>query len=262
MKKIASLILAGALTLGLAVPALAAASLTTINVNGTKLTLPQTQPAGEVIPMRAFVEADNGGADWFAEDNQSMFYIDGATMFVDFATGTADVMGEVFEGAFAVNGVTYAPVAAVEAMAGVSVTVKGTTCDIKTPSSNPMVKLAKDIQTAAAMGSTMSVSLDEMVSYHGAPADAIAETVAYMPMMINADTVIVAKANKGKMKEVKQFLEDRKAATIQGFENYLPEPLELAKEGKIGTNGDYAMLIISRDNAAAIKLFNDFAKAN
>lgn len=262
MKKIASLILAGALTLGLAVPALAAATLSTITVNGTKLTLPKDQPAGEVVPMRAFVEADNGGAEWFAEDNQSMFYIDGASMFVDFATGTADVMGEVFEGAFAVNGVTYAPVAAVEAMAGVSVTVSGTTCDIKTPSSDPMVKLAKDIQTTTEMGSTMSVSLDEMVAYHGAPADAIEEAVAYMPMMINADTVIVAKAANGKMKEVKQFLEDRKAVTIQGFENYLPEPLELAKEGKIVTNGDYAMLIISRDNAAAIKLFNDFAKAN
>lgn len=265
MKKYASLALMGALTLSLAGSALAmppgATKLSSITVNGTALTLPQTQPAGEFIPMRAFVEADNGGASWYAEDNQSLFYIDGASMIVDFATGTADVLGEVFDGAFASNGVTYAPVAAVEAMAGVSVTVNDGVCAIQTPSADPMVQLAKTIQETTGMASGSKATMEELVSFWGAPEDAFEELVAYLPMMVRADTVIVAKAADGKMKEVKQFLEDRKAATIQSFEQYLPDPLEMAKQGKVVTNGDYAMLIISPDNSAAVKLFNDFVKA-
>ena len=61
--------------------------------------------------------------------------------------------------------------------------------------------------------------------------------------------------------DAKADLEARKAATVQNFENYLPGPLEMAKNGKVVSNGNYVMLIISGDNAKAVELFNAFVKA-
>lgn len=258
MKKILSAALAGALVLSLAVPALAAGSNVYV-VNGKTLNT-SSLPQADGIPMRAFVEADGGAAEWYAEDNMSLFYIDGASMSVDFASGKAEVGSESFSGAFAVAGVTYAPVEAVEAMEGVSVTVSGNTYTITTPTADPLNQLAKDIIAQTGMGNGMKASSADLANYYGISADLFESVVAYLPMMINADTIIVGKVNSGKMNDAKEALEARKAATIQNFENYLPAPLEMAENGKIVSNGDYVMLIISPDNTTATSLFNTFVK--
>ena len=73
--------------------------------------------------------------------------------------------------------------------------------------------------------------------------------------MISADTIIIGQVAEGQMEAAQAALEEVRATTQRGFENYLPEPLERAKNGRVVTSGDYIMLIISGDNDAAIDLF-------
>lgn len=259
MKKLTCLALAGALSLSMAVPALAAAQ-KTLTVNGAKVDVSKL-PVADGIPMRAFVESDGGSAEWYPEDNCSLFFIDGSSVMVEFATGNITVDGQTFQGGKAVEGVTYIPVKAVEAMNGVSVTETASGYTITTPSSDPLVKLAKDILEKAGMAAGMKASASEMEAYYGIRSASFESVVGYFPMMVNADTVIIGKVNSGKMADAKADLEARKAATIQNFENYLPAPLEMAKNGKVVSSGDYVMLIISGDNDKAVELFNAFVKA-
>lgn len=267
MKKLAALVLAGALSLSLAAPALAAdtpvlisAKRPVITVNGVTLNTSKL-PQADGIPLRAFVEADGGSAEWYAKENQSLFYTEDGTISVDFAAGTATVDRDmVFEGVKAVEGVTFAPAAVVDALPGVTVTEKNGDYTITTSSADPVVKLAKDIQKQAGMGKGMKATAGNMKEFYGIDPDNYDSCVGYFPMMINADTVFVGKVKSGKMAAAKKELEARKQATIQNFENYLPGPLEMSKNGKVVSNGSYVMLIISGDNDKAVELFNSFVK--
>jgi len=259
MKRIISLVLVCVLCLALTGPALAAPYGKTLTVNGTSVKVSHL-PACEGIPMRAFVEADGGSAEWYPEDNCSLFYIEGSSVMVDFATGEALVDGQSFKGAKAVEGVTFIPVEAVKAMSGVKVSETAGGYAITTPSSDPLVKLAKDIQQKTNMGSGMKASAAEMEAYYGIRSASFKSVVGYFPMMINAHTLVIGEVNSGKMADAKADLEARKTATIQNFENYLPAPLEMAKNGKIVSSGNYVMLVISDDNAKAVELFNAFVK--
>lgn len=267
MKKLAALVLAGALSLSLAAPALAAdtpvlisAKRPVITVNGVTLNTSKL-PQADGIPLRAFVEADGGSAEWYAKENQSLFYTEDGTISVDFAAGTATVDRDmVFEGVKAVEGVTFAPAAVVDALPGVTVTEKNGDYTITTSSADPVVKLAKDIQKQAGMGKGMKATAGNMKEFYGIVPDNYDSCVGYFPMMINADTVFVGKVKSGKMAAAKKELEARKQATIQNFENYLPGPLEMSKNGKVVSNGRYVMLIISGDNDKAVELFNSFVK--
>ena len=66
---------------------------------------------------------------------------------------------------------------------------------------------------------------------------------------------MIGKVAPGKMDAAKEALEAQRAATQQSFEQYLPGPLEVAKNGQVVTSGDYIMLILSSDNDTAIDLF-------
>ena len=46
-----------------------------------------------------------------------------------------------------------------------------------------------------------------------------------------------------------------RAAIQQSFEQYLPDPLAMAKAGRVVESGDYLMLIISPDVDKAVELF-------
>lgn len=266
MKKFASLALAGALTLTLAAPALAAdlpllisTRRPVITVNGVALDTSKL-PQADGIPLRAFVEADGGSATWYAEDNQSLFFIDGASISVDFATGAATVGDKSFQGVEAVEGVTFASAEVVDAMEGVSVTEENGNFLITTASADPMVQLARNIQEQTEMARGMKQTAAQMKEFYNLDTDNFTSVVAYMPMMISADAVIIGQVASGKMETAKTELEAIRAQIQRGFENYLPGPLELAKNGKIVTNGNYVMLIISADNDTAVDLFNSAVK--
>ena len=272
MKKISALLLAGLLSLSLipsagaegpvlsARPPLIAPnpmSAPTLSVNGVSVDI-SGLPGGEGIPMRAFVEADEGQAVWKEADKTSIFSLEGTRMSVDLVTGTVTVdRDQVFEGGQLLRGVTYAPVEAVEAMEGVSVTRTETGYAITTASADPLTRLAKEIREATGMGTGMKNGRDELESYYGIRKENFESVVGYMPMMISADTVIVGKVAPGKMEEAKADLEARKQATIQSFEQYLPGPLKMAQNGRIVASGDYVMLLISPDNETGIQLFQD-----
>lgn len=267
MKKFASLILAGTLSLSLAAPALAAnegimlisAKLPSITVNGVALDMTKL-PVADGIPLRAFVEADGGSAEWYPDENLSLFFTDDGSIQVKYETGTAEVAGETFEGATAVDGVTFVPFAVVDAMTDVEVKEENGDYIITTSSSNPLVKLAKNIQETTEMGRGMKQSGAQLEEFFGIKAANFESMVAYMPMMINADTVVIGKVADGKMKDAKADLQARQEATIKSFEQYLPGPLEMAKNGKVVSSGDYVMLIISPDTDTAIELFNAAVK--
>lgn len=267
MKKLATLALTGALSLSLTAPTLAvntpmliSAKQSVITVNGVVLDTSKL-PQADGIPLRAFVEADGGSAEWYAEENTSLFFLESSAISVDFASGTAIVEGDmVFQGARAVEGVTFVPAAVVDALSGVSVTEKDGNYTITTPSSDPLVKLAKEIQSQAGLGKGMKATPENMKEFYGIDPNNYDNAVGYFPMMINADTVFVGKVKPGKMEAAKKELEAQKEATIRNFENYLPGPLEMAKNGRVVTNGSYVMLIISGDNDKAVELFDGFVK--
>ena len=74
--------------------------------------------------------------------------------------------------------------------------------------------------------------------------------------MVRADSVVIGKLAEGADKAAaKAELEAHRAAIQQSFEQYLPDPLAMAKAGRVVESGDYLMLIISPDVDKAVELF-------
>ena len=110
------------------------------------------------------------------------------------------------------------------------------------------------------MGASIKLDAAGMEESYNIPADCFTEAIGFFPMIVSADTIVIGKVADGKMDDAKAALEAQRALTQQNFEQYLPEPLERAKNGQIVTSGDYIMLIISGDNDTAIQMFKDGVK--
>lgn len=223
-------------------------------------------PSG-YVPMRALCEAAGGSAEWYAEDNQSLFFFDENSIIVDFKEMSVKVGAgsDPLEGAAPYldpAGYTFLPVSVLDGLESVSVNsnpeLDVERYDITTSASDPTVKLVKSILEAVESAARMKHTPAEMEEYLGIHQENFTEIVGYFPMMINADTVVVGKVAEGKMDAAKEDLEARKEQTIQNFVNYLPGPLEMAQNGQIvvAPDGEHIMLIISGDNDKAIELFN------
>ncbi|HIY73871.1 MAG TPA: DUF4358 domain-containing protein [Candidatus Intestinimonas merdavium] len=262
MKRVLSA--AAALTLALSLGTSALAYSGTITLNGASLstaTLPDA-PTGAVIPLRAVVEADYGFVDWYADENRSFFSLDGNSIYVDCATGAIELNGETLSNMKAtfVQGVTFVPASLLGKLEGCSAQVKGSDVTITTPNGDVLVRLARSIISEVGMAATMKLDAAGMAEMYNIPSDCFTEAVGFFPMMVSADTVVIGKVADGKMADAKAALEDQRALTQQNFEQYLPEPLERAKNGQVVTSGDYIMLIISGDNDTAIQMFQDGVK--
>ena len=138
---------------------------------------------------------------------------------------------------------------------GYTAAVKGSDITITTPNGESLTRLARSIIDQVGMGATMKQDAAGMEEFYGVPASCFTQAVGFFPMMISADTIIIGQVAEGQMEAAQAALEEVRATTQRGFENYLPEPLERAKNGRVVTSGDYIMLIISGDNDAAIDLF-------
>lgn len=296
MKKILSLTLAGALSLGLCVPALAAQRpdgwtpadgargqlpapevvdvpvseqyAATITLDGEELDLSGIPgaPAG-YVPMRAVCEASHGGlAEWYETDNQALFFLDSKSILVDFNTMTVQIAFETAEGVTPYvdpRGYTFLPVSLLDSLDTVTVNdnpeLDVERYDIKTSASDPMVRLANTIAETCEMPNLMPNSLTEMVDYHQFTAENYEHLVAMAPgMNIVSNTVLIAQVAEGKMDDAKADFQSFKDLQIRNFEQYLPGPLEMAKNGEIvvSPDGTHLMLIISEQNDKAIELFN------
>lgn len=235
----------------------------TVTLNGVELDL-SAIPGAPIgyIPMRALCEAEpDGMAEWYQEDNQGSFNLDGHSIIADFATGAVQVNFETQEGItyFLRDGVTFIHCDVLAALDGISVNTNPELSveryDVTTTNGLPLTKLAREIRDAVAEGAVMKNKSSELGEYYGLTSDLFEEVTGFSPMMINSQTVIIGKPAEGKLEDAKKQLEQRKADIIQSFEGYLPDPYEMAKNGEVVTEGDYVMLIISDDNAKGIEMF-------
>lgn len=218
-------------------------------------------PAG-YVPMRLLSEANGGSASWYPEDNQALFVFDETSVLVDFNAKTVEVARELQEGVepyLDPAGYTFLPVSVLSAIETVTVNDDGECYTITTSASDPDVKVIRSIMEAVESGARMKSSPAEMEEYMGIHQENFTSIIGYFPMMINADTIVIGEAAEGKMDAAKEDLEARKQTTIQNFENYLPDPYEMAQNGQIvvAPDGSHIMLIISGDNDKAIEMFNE-----
>lgn len=237
-----------------------------ITVNGVEVDTTDIPgaPTG-YVPMRAVTEADEGTVEWIPEERSAFFSLDNNSINVNVDTGAVMLLFEVVEDVtayFDPTGYTYLPVSFLNSLETVTVNdnpeLDVERYDIVTSNSQPMVKLAKSILAEAEVGAGQKVGLADMVQYYEFGEDNYEELVAYLPMMINADTLIIAKPAEGKMEAAKDDLQNKLNVTLQNFEHYLEDPYKMAQGGQIveSPNGEYVMLIISNNNDKAIELFN------
>ena len=256
MKRFLSAAAAAALALSLNTAALAAGGYAgSITINGTALDtsgLPAASAPYTAVPLRSVAESDYGYAAWYPEEGRSFFSLDGNSIYVDCATGAIELNGEAQTGMTAsfTQGVTFVPVELLNHLEGYTATVQDSRIAIVTPNGEALTKLARQIIAKIELGASNKPAESELKEYYGLDTARFDEVAAFFPMMIKS----------GEMDAVKKELEAVRARTQQSFEQYLPEPLERAKNGRVVTSGDYVMLIISGDNDTAIQMFRDGVK--
>lgn len=96
--------------------------------------------------------------------------------------------------------------------------------------------------------STMPIDKEVAKSVYEIDETQIEEIIGAMPMMnVHASQYVVIKATEGNVENVKAKLETYGQSYEQQWERYLPEQYELVKNRKIGTNGNYAYMIIAQN---------------
>jgi len=232
-----------------------------VTVNGTPLDLSALPAAPGHIPMRPLCEALGEYVEWIPDENSAVFSLNDTGIIVSFDTMAVQADFEEQEGVKALvrEGVTYLPAQFLAGLDGVEIQIGSAPeerYDISV-AGNPLLALVEDIrtQTGMAMGQQLTEEYYALLDIDTTHFESVA---GYIPMMVNADTIIIGKYAPGADRDAaKAEFEARKAATIQSFENYLPDPLEMAKNGRIveSAGGAYLMLIISPDNERAVELF-------
>ena len=106
-------------------------------------------------------------------------------------------------------------------------------------------------------------SLDDQIlaDFYGIdPADLV-EYVWKMPFMnTQATEFFIAQVQPDKMDTVKTALENRQAALEEQWSQYLPDQLELVKNYKLVTNGDYIMFAVTEYADEVVTEFNTYTK--
>lgn len=223
-----------------------------------------TVPAG-YVPMRAIVQADNGTCFWDKEAYESWFSLDRFQIIANFNDMTVSVDGETVEGAASLllNGVTYLPVSVFDGLEGYEVVDNSAngveSYDIKTPNGAPIVMLANEIMEAADMGMGMKVSPAELEEIYGEAlgfkAEYMTEGVAFMPMMVSPDTLVIGKAAEGKVKDLEECFEAFRKTQEDTFTWYLSHNLPKVQNAKFVISGDWFMFLIGENADEAVAAF-------
>ena len=208
-----------------------------IAVNGEELDLsgiPAAEDGIYLLPMRVVTEADYGFADWYTEENQGYFALDDHRIYVNFSDNSVEVDGEKLEDVTAtvIDGVTFLPASVIDGLEGYSVLIGASEpafISISTPNGAPLTKLAREIMDTTEMASSMKNSAETLKDFVGIDPANYDEFVSFSSMMIRADALFI--------------------------EQYLPAPLEMAKNGKIVEKDGYVALFISPDVDKAIEMF-------
>ena len=223
-----------------------------------------TVPAG-YIPLRAVIQADGGSAYWDSYEYSSSFYYEFGTIVANFNDMSVSVNDQVVEGAQALllNGVTYVPVSVLEKLEGVTVannsTGAGESYEITTPNGTPLLKLASAIMESAGMGRGMKSTPAELEEIYGESmgfkAEYMTEGVAFLPMMISPDTLVLGKMADGAEEALRESLEAFRKSQEETFTWYLPQNLPKTQNAKFVTNGEWFLFLIGENADEAVKIF-------
>lgn len=222
--------------------------------------------APNLVPMRLLCEADGGMAEWYPEDNQAFFYLANQRIIISFADNSVELEFKPVEGVTAtlVDGVTFLPASFINSLEGVEVNenpeLNVDRIDVQTPNGTPLMKLANELLETAGLGKGMQSSPAELEEVygevHGFKAEYMTEGVAFLPMMVSADTLIVGKMADGAEAGLKDFCEKYQNQQKETFSWYLPHNLPNIENAKFVTEGDWFMFLIAENADAAVELFH------
>ena len=106
-------------------------------------------------------------------------------------------------------------------------------------------------------------SLDDQVlaDFYGVDAADLVEYMWKMPFMnTQATEFFIAQVQPGKLDTVKAALEARQVLLEEQWSQYLPDQLELVKNYKLVTNGDYIMFAVTEYADEVVEEFNTYTK--
>ncbi len=233
----------------------------TLVVNGETVDT-SAYPQAEGIPMAALAEADYHNTYFDEEAKVETGHFEGSSIDVNTATGEITVYGSddtttQFTGATYVGGYTFLPLEAVNAMAGYTATLNGTTIEVSTPNGTELVKLARKIIEAAGIGFNMKMELDLMLENYDVNMANIEEGYFFGGMMTTPDCLIIAKLAEGAdVENVRAGLEAYRQGQHDTFSWYLGYNLPKVDAAKLVIKNGYAMLLIAEDSDAGLALFN------
>ena len=134
--------------------------------------------------------------------------------------------------------------------------------EVKPEASAPAASVSiTDVAAAVegAMGelpSMMELDAETMTSLYGIDADLLEGFVAKMPMMnVHATEYFVAQVKDGNMDAVKAGIEKRLGDLEVQWEHYLADQYELVQNAQVVTSGNYILLCIGHEAAAAADAF-------
>lgn len=111
------------------------------------------------------------------------------------------------------------------------------------------------------MPALIDLDSDTLSAVYGISSSDLEAYICKMPMMAtHATEFFIAKVKDGKMDTVKAAVEKRQDDLEQQWSQYLPEQLELVKNYKLVTNGNYILFAVSEHVDAAVTAFNTYTK--
>lgn len=111
------------------------------------------------------------------------------------------------------------------------------------------------------MPALIDLDSDTLLAVYGINSSDLEAYICKMPMMAtHATEFFLAKVKDGKMDTVKAAVEKRQADLEQQWSQYLPEQLELVKNYKLTTNGNYILFAVSEHADSAVTAFNTYTK--
>ena len=111
------------------------------------------------------------------------------------------------------------------------------------------------------MPALIDLDSDTLSAVYGINSSDLEAYICKMPMMAtHATEFFIAKVKDGKMDTVKAAVEKRQDDLEAQWSQYLPEQLELVKNYKLVTNGNYILFAISDSADAAVTAFNTYTK--
>ena len=143
-------------------------------------------------------------------------------------------------------------------------TPKPTVNPTPTPESKPETSAVQSVWNDISKLSLPNLTaMDDatLSAMYGINASDLEEYVCMMPLMgVHSTEFFIAKVKDGKMDTVKAAVEKRQDDLEQQWSQYLPEQLELVKNYKLTTNGNYILFAVSEHADSAVSAFNTYTK--